>query len=222
MQMERFQHQYLKFLGSGLFSSRMLPMPDPVAEAAPPPVDHDWRAVQAPVGAAQDRELDAMQADLRSLLHEHTRDTLRQALHRLGALCQQRPDVFNAYCERTKAHRLTQRQFILDNPGCIQDKVTRIRVLSALKSGIPRLESAALQYALIKDTGAAAVASAATGTGKGKKGTVTVPEIAGISRAPDDLAETPIIDDLRSADEIKQERGRRRSSDDRSAEGFEP
>jgi hypothetical protein len=226
MQMERFEHQYLKFLGTGLFSSRMLPMPQPIAEEPPPPVDHDWRAVQAPTSNEQEQQLDALQVELRSLLHEHTRETLRSALHKLGALCQQRPDVFNAYCARTKAHRLAQRQFILDHPGCIPDKVTRIRTLSALQSGIPRLESAALQYALIKETGvaaeAAARATAGTKRGKGKGQQVTVPEIAGISRAPDDLAETPIIDDLRSADEIKQERGRRRSTDDRSAEGFEP
>jgi hypothetical protein len=103
--------------------------------------------------------------------------------------------------------------------------VTRIRTLSALQSGIPRLESAALQYALIKETGvaaeAAARATAGAKRGKGKGQQVTVQEIAGISREPGDAGETPIIDDLRPADEIKRERGRRRSSDDSSAEGFD-
>lgn len=224
MQMERFEHQYLKFLGTTLFSSRMLPMPEPVAEEAPPPVAHDWRTVQAPVGGEQDQQLDALHADLRSRLREDTRATTRAALDKLGALCQQRPDVFDAYCARTKAHRHAQRQFILDNPGCIGDKVTRIRVLSALQSGIPRLESAALQYALIKDTGVAAEAAAraAVGEKRGRgKARVTVPEIAGISCAAEDVAETPLIDDLRPAEEIRAERGRRRSADDQFAEGFE-
>lgn len=224
MNMERFQHQYTKFLGTSLFSSRMRPMPEPLHEAALPPVDHDWRTVQAPVTSEQDRQLDALQAELRSLLHENTRETVRAALHKLGTLCQQRPDTFNGYCVRTRAHRLAQRQFLLDHPGAISDKVTRIRVLSALQSGIPRLESAALQYALIKETGIAAEAAARAGAGEKRgrgKGQVVVQEIAGISRAPDDAGETPIIDDLRSATAIKQERGRRRSAADDHAEGFD-
>ena len=174
MHMERFSHQYLKFLGTGLFSSRMLPMPSPLQEEALPPVSQDWRAVRAPVVREEDRGLDTLQSELASLLRENTRETLRAALHRLGDLCQQRPDTFNAYCARTQAHRTAQRQFLLDHPGALPDKAARIRVLSALRAGIPRLESAALQYALIRDTAMAAdamaVSAAAEKRGGKKKG----------------------------------------------------
>jgi len=214
--MERFQHQYFKFLGTNLFSSRMLPMPQPVAEEPPPPVDADWRTVQAPTTSAEDQAFDELQAELRSLLHENTRATRQQAVKRLGTIVQQRPDRYAAYCARTAAHRQTQRQFILDNPGCISDKGQRIHILSALVAGRPRLESAALQYALLDpERPITPPAKGKKGKGKGSGGDRAT-TLEGLSLEQGEPGERPIIHDRTAAEEL-----RRRRDPHAPAEGFE-
>jgi hypothetical protein len=83
-------------------------------------------------------------------------------VQRLGLLCMRRPEAYDAYCARTRAHRIAQRQFIIDNPGCIRldpelpseparlkQKEDRIRILSALGSGVPKLETEAMAWALL-------------------------------------------------------------------------
>jgi hypothetical protein len=152
-------HAYLRFQGGPLFSVRPLPMATPLEEPAPPPVYVDWRSVRAPARTAQDKALDEQIARFREL----ARVNWDEAVMRLGMAALRRPDLFDLYCARTRAHRATQRQFILDNPGCIRmdpdipdaearrvdQKVRRIRVLSALGNGVPRLETTALAWALL-------------------------------------------------------------------------
>ena len=83
------------------------------------------------------------------------------AVQRLGQLAMRDAPAYAAYCARTKAHRITQRQFILEHPGCIPDKERRIRTLSALRIGVPRIETKALQWALLMQSRAASEASRA-------------------------------------------------------------
>jgi hypothetical protein len=152
-------HSYLRFQGGPLFSSKPLPMAQPLDEPAPPPVYVDWRTVRAPARSTQDRQLDEQIARFNEL----ARVSWDAAVERLGVAALKRPELFDLYCARTKAHRQAQRQFILDNPGCIRidtdigdegarrvdQKVRRIRVLSALGSGVPRLETTALAWSLL-------------------------------------------------------------------------
>lgn len=152
-------HSYLRFQGGPLFSSRPLPMAKPLDEPAPPPVYVDWRSVRAPAKSAQDKQLDEHIARF----SEMARVDWDGAVERLGVAALKRPELFDLYCARTKAHRAAQRQFILDNPGCIRmdsdlaaedarrvdQKTRRIRVLSALGNGVPRLETTALAWSLL-------------------------------------------------------------------------
>jgi hypothetical protein len=153
-------HQYTKLFGAGnLFSSQPLPMAQALDEPAPPPVYEDWHLVTAPARSEQDRKID----DLILRFREEVARDRQMAVKRLGKSALQRPDVFDAYCARTKAHRQAQRAFILRNPGCIRpdpdiadeqartrdQKLRRIKILSALENNVPRLETEALAYALL-------------------------------------------------------------------------
>ena len=152
-------HSYLRFQGGPLFSSRPLPMAQPLDEPAPEPVYLDWRTVRAPARSALDKDLDHKMAGF----SEFARVNWDLAVERLGIAAMSRPEQFDLYCARTKAHRQTQRQFILDNPGCIRmdtdiadaearridQKTRRIKILSSLGSGVPRLETTALAWSLL-------------------------------------------------------------------------
>lgn len=168
-QMEVFMHQYVKFYGAGnLFSARPLPVARPLNEGLPPDVYVDWRAVRAEAKNDQEQTIDEYVARFKRLA------ALRwdEAVQRLGLLAQHKPAAFDAYCARTRAHREAQRRFILDNPGCIpydkklppeqaalQQKDRRVRILSALKSGLPKLETEALAYSLLMASREAAAAA---------------------------------------------------------------
>lgn len=163
VQMERFEHQYIKLYGRGsLFSSRMPPLVQPLQEDMPTPCYTNWRTVTAPAESRREARLDQAIA----MFAEHALVDRDQAVARLGSLSD---DLFEAYCLRTAAHRRAQRDFILANPGCIaidprlpereqaiQQKETRIRLLAALKAGVPRLETEALQWKLLMAARAAA------------------------------------------------------------------
>ncbi len=157
--MPRFEQQYIKLYGCGnLFASRMLPLATPLDEGAPPPVYVNWRTLKAPSSGSRDGDIDGVIGRFQQL----AKVRWDEAVQRLGQLCLDNPAAFDAYCARTRAHRLYRRQFILDNPGCVKidpdlpadtailkQKENRIRFLSALGSGVPRLETAALQWALL-------------------------------------------------------------------------
>lgn len=98
----------------------------------PEPIDINWRTISAPAATDQEHHLDKLVERIGDL------DPINASAALLGLS----DDDFAGYCARTKAHRLTQRQFILDNPGCIPDRSERIRTLSALRSYAPRIESA--------------------------------------------------------------------------------
>ena len=152
-------HAYLRFQGGPLFSVTPLPMAQALNEPAPEPVYVDWRTVRAPAQSAHDHQLDEQIARFGEL----SRVSWDAAVERIGVAALKRPELFTLYCARTKAHRQAQRQFILDNPGCIRtnpdlpddearrvdQKTRRIRVLSALGSGVPRLETTALAWSLL-------------------------------------------------------------------------
>jgi len=159
LNMERFEHQYMKLYGTDaqLFSARMPPMVQPLDEKPPKREYTNWRTRRAPARTNEDRRLDDAIAQFKELavLDE------ANAVQRLGQLAMRDPQAYAAYCARTKAHRVAQRQFILDHPGCIPDKEKRIRTLSALRIGVPRIETKALQWALLMQARAAAEARAA-------------------------------------------------------------
>lgn len=98
----------------------------------PEPVDTHWRTISAPAVTDLEHHLDELVAGIRDL----------DPINAYTALLGLSDDDFAGYCARTKAHRLAQRQFILENPGCIPDRTERIRTLSALRSYAPRIESA--------------------------------------------------------------------------------
>jgi hypothetical protein len=182
----------------------------------------DWRTVTAPATNKQEIALDQLQQKIRYLVSQGG-ESLQQAVDELAMLCRQHPDQYDAYCARTKTHRLAQRQFILDNPGCIQDKETRIRVLSALRSGVPRVETAALQWGLLQDTVAATQSAAAAaeekkGKGRGKPKKETTSRIEGLAAGDDEVVVTPLIQEGRGAQELARERAKGKPG---LAEGFE-
>lgn len=221
LNMERFEHQYMKLYGADaqLFSARMPPMAAAYDEPPPRPEYHNWRTVGAPACSAADRRLDA------SILHFKQLAALDEqaAVQRLGRLAMRDAAAYSAYCARTKAHRLAQRQFILDHPGCIADKERRIRTLSALRIGVPRVETRALQWALLMQARTAAPAHAGRSTsGRGRtRAPKQVAPLDGMIAAdmpnmPDDAppAQLPTLDELLA------ERGARRAAGDLAA-GFE-
>jgi energy-coupling factor transporter ATP-binding protein EcfA2 len=98
----------------------------------PEPIDINWRTISAPAVTDLEHHLDDLVTRIRDL----------DPINAYTALLGLSDDDFAGYCARTKAHRLAQRQFILENPGCIPDRTERIRTLSALRSYAPRIESA--------------------------------------------------------------------------------
>lgn len=238
--MERFLHQYIKLYGTDapLFSAYMPPLIKPLEEDAPPPVYRNWRAVRAPARSAIDRRLDDEIARFRELAVAD----YDQALSRLGMLCLKDPEAFNALCERTKAHRFAQRQFILENPGCIpidrtldpeaarvKQKEDRIRILSALRANVPRIETEAMAYALlasaqessaVRAQRAEAEKAAKAAAKRGNKAPTTAksPKIAGmeeevaapVAAATGDTTKLPTLKELQ---EQRKARGRRDSED---------
>lgn len=244
--MPKFLHQYIKLYGMGnLFAARMLPMAKPLDEPAPPPVYVNWRTVTAPPRTGKDNEIDAAIASFRELARVRWDD----AVQRLGALCQRHPDAFDAYCRRTREHREAQRQFILDHPGCItrnpdlpdeqaivDQKERRIRTLSALGTGIPLLETQALQFGLLMAAREAderraireAEAEAARVAAKqaARQGNKAAPRTPAVVQGGDGaaVAGAPAHDAvalpgsggsaLPTLDQLLAERGRRRAADD--------
>lgn len=147
LNMERFEHQYLKLYGTDaqLFSARMPPMVRAPAQTVHPRSFHNWRTVQARATSPSDQRLDRAMAEFKELAVYRPND----AVHRLGEIAMRDPQAYGAYCQRTRAHRAAQRAAILANPGSIPDKEQRIRTLSALHIGVPRIETQALQWALL-------------------------------------------------------------------------
>jgi len=158
--MPKFEMQYMKMMGTNLFSTRMPPLIEPLEEPMPEPVYQNWQTVRAPARNDDERRIDSVIVQFRELARVRPQDAIR----RLGVLCRERPEKFAAYCGRTRAHREAQRRFILDNPGCIRvnpdlppdkaaldQKNRRIRILSALRAGVPRLETQALTWAILMD-----------------------------------------------------------------------
>jgi hypothetical protein len=210
--MEKFLHQYMKLYGTDalLFSGIMPPQPKPLEEPTPPPVYKNWRRIRAPARNARDQKLD----EAIDRFREDAAFDYDKAMHRLGMLCKNDPGSFAAYCERTKAHRQAQRQFILENPGCIKMDLTlgseaaridqkerRIRTLSALRANIPRIETEAMAFALLLAAQEAAETRAARAEaekaekqaskqrGKNPPKAARSPQIAGMQ--PDLLAPPP-------------------------------
>jgi hypothetical protein len=160
--MPRFKQQYVKLYGAGnLFAARMLPLAKPLEEDSPEPVYVNWKTVRAPATSSRDKEIDGAIDRFKEL----ARVNWDEAVQRLGMLCMQKPFAYDAFCARTRAHREAQRSFIINYPGCIpmdpelpgeharlMQKETRIRSLSALGSGVPKLETEALQFALLYET----------------------------------------------------------------------
>lgn len=240
-----FEQQYIKLYGAGnLFAARMLPMATPLIEEPPPPVYVNWHTVAAPA-----RNVEEQQIDLRiAQFHELARVRRAEAIQILGML----PDhLFDAYCARTRAHRAAQRQFIIDNPGCIridpfiprdkaivQQKEQRIRILSALGAGIPRLETEALQWRLLMaaqeasarqaakaEDEKAAKAAARRGGGKQSSARASTRTTSAANTSTAVTGETtrlrtPDGQPLPTLDQMLSERKPRRDADD-IGEGFE-
>lgn len=250
-QMEVFAHQYVKFYGCGnLFSSKPLPPPKPLIEDAPPPVFEDWRTIRAPARTSQDKSLDEQIVRFGEL----ARVNMEEAVSRLGLAAQKKPELFDLYCARTRAHREAQRAFILRNPGCVradndipdpvkraqEQKLRRIRILSALGSGIPKLETEALAYSLLmasrdaaevrkareeaeKEEKAAAKAAAkkgGSGSARAKKEADTaVPRVEGVPDQPRPTAApgtkaSPAVAPMPTFDDLARERGWKREAGD--------
>ncbi|KAB8140790.1 ATP-binding protein [Chloroflexia bacterium SDU3-3] len=191
LNMERFEHQYMKLYGTDaqLFSAQMPGMVSPLEEPAPPPVSTNWRTRQAAVRSPSDARLDAAIGRFKEMAVVDE----AKAVTQLGMLMMQDPQAYTAYCERTRQHRLVQREFILNHPGCIPHKERRIRTLSALRVGVPRIETKALQWALLMQSREAAQARAARaeeekaakkGGGKKPKAAPSAPGRAAPSAAP--------------------------------------
>lgn len=134
-----------------------LPYPTALPLQAVPPVAATWQAIRAAHHDAQDQQLDRSIEAFQALAQTQPDEVVK----RLGLLCLHNPAAFDAFCARTKVHRLAQRQFIVENPGCIpvdsqlsgdaatrDQKRRRIRILSALMVGVPKLELDARGYAL--------------------------------------------------------------------------
>lgn len=156
LNMERFEHQYMKLYGTDaqLFSTRMPPMVEPLDEPQPKREYANWRTVRTPARTAEDQRLDDAIGQFKELAVLDP----NAAVQKLGQLIMRDEPAYAAYCARTKSHRLAQRQFILDHPGCVQKKEQRIRTLSALKIGVPRIETQALQWALLMQAKASTAA----------------------------------------------------------------
>lgn len=148
---------YVKLYGTsgGLFAARMLPMVEEKDHPVLPMVDHNWQEVRADAHNAYEQHIDQAIDRIYGL----SEDNWDGAVETLGAM---EPEQLEEFSARTKMHRMAQRQFILDNPGCIHAheesdelerkrsmKNRRIRILSDLQAGIPRLETSALQWSIL-------------------------------------------------------------------------
>jgi len=236
LNMERFEHQYMKLYGADamLFSARMPPLVAPLDEPPPTREYANWRTVRAPARTADDRRFDAALASFKELAVLDP----NAAIQRLGQLAMRDPAAYAAYCARTKGHRMAQRQFILDHPGCIMNKEQRIRTLSALRIGVPRTETQALQWALLLQARTAADARAARaadakasrkgGNGSGTKAPRPVAPLEGLVPLGTPLtahgdagsATAGVSTPLPTLAELLAERGAKRATDDIAA-GFE-
>ena len=242
LNMERFEHQYMKLYGADamLFSARMPSLIKPLDEQPPRHEYHNWRTVRAPARTADDRRLDETMAQFK----EQAVLDPNAAIQKLGQLAMRDGAAYAAYCARTKAHRMAQRQFILDHPGCVSNKEQRIRSLSALRIGVPRIETKALQWALLMQAREAAGVRAAWaeaekaakgGRGKAAKtpkrvapmegmvpiGTPSTPAMPapGVELPPASSAGVQTAK-LPTLEELLAERGAKRAADDVAA-GFE-
>jgi hypothetical protein len=128
------EHQYAVIRSSGLpagpLSMRPLPWPAPVP--ANPPVDHerDWQTV-LPIPA------DPLDPLLLRAVYGACDERIVATLAALGDADWQR------VLARWDAIRRCQRQFILDHPGCIADRLERQTWLSRLFAARPRVLAAA-------------------------------------------------------------------------------
>jgi hypothetical protein len=122
---------------SKVFSLTPLPLWPPPADPAPPYKGAGWQAVRAPVGGRLDAWLDERIAYVERLAAEHGEAAALEALVAAPA------GAWQAYLQRTAAHRSAQRAYILANPGCVPSKAERIGWLSRLRYARPRLEVAA-------------------------------------------------------------------------------
>ncbi|HEU4325408.1 MAG TPA: hypothetical protein VFS21_19850 [Roseiflexaceae bacterium] len=143
--MEQHQHQRLTVPGSPiLFSALMMGCPTAPPQPDLPPIRAGWAHIAASARTRLDRSLDVAIQRLKVLADRHPNEAIR----RLGQLYLADPVAYTLYCDRTRAHRLAQRAFILRNPGAIPDQALRIRTLSALWIGVPTLETQALHWAI--------------------------------------------------------------------------
>jgi hypothetical protein len=246
--MPNFKQQYIKLYQRGeLFASRPLPMEKPIDEPAPEVVKENWQTIKAHARNAQEQKIDDAIARFREL----ARIRPTEAVQRLGQLSDA---VFDAYCARTKAHREAQRAFIIENPGCIpldsslgdkariQQKEQRIRILSALGAGVPRLETEAMQWKLLmaardaseRRAAAQAAEKAAKKGGRGSSSSKQasarvvapsmVPAATGDTTSLSPNAETRLLDEagqpMPTIEQLLAERGARRAADD-IADGFD-
>ncbi len=238
LNMEKFEHQYMRLYGTDamLFSARMPSMVKPLDEPPPKREYHNWRTVRPPARSAADRRFDEALAQFKELAVLDG----NAAIQKLGQLAMRDQAAYRAYCERTKAHRLAQRKFILEHPGCIMDKEQRIRTLSALWIGVPRIETQALQWALLMQARQAAEARAAKaeaekaakgnrGKQNGTKAPKQVAPMEGMIATLTPImpvsptmggALPPASSGLPSLEDLLAERGTRRAADDVAA-GFE-
>ncbi len=238
--MERFDHIYMKLYGTDapLFSAHMLPPVEDIDEPAPPPVFCDWRTVRAHARNAEDQALDEAMARFQA---QAVFDN-DAAVRRLGLLCNRDPAAFEVYRQRRKAHWAAQRQFILENPGCIPldwrlsekdarlaQKDQRIRILSALRANEPRLETEAMSFALLLAAEEAAAARdqqavsnpprRSKNAGKAGKG-MAAPAPTDEATPSVMIATDTSLTGIPTLDELLAARGARRAADD-IAPGFE-
>jgi len=234
--MERFHTQYMAVMNSPLFAAQMPKLVSPLDEDLPPPVYVNWQTVSAPARNDQERATD----ELIRYFGELARYDRDQAIKRLSSLPLH---AYDAYCARTKMHRLAQWSFIVDNPGCIgadatlshhkardKQKEKRIRTLNALRNYIPRIETEALQYRLLfevqqseirqaakADEAAAAKKAAKKGGGAGGKpaAQMAAPVADMVIGIASDASPVPAIapDQLPTLEDLLAGRGARRSAD---------
>jgi len=121
-----------------LFSFEPLPL-WPLPDQRVVPVDENWHTLKADKGTAEDEQMDAWIAELA----EYSPDDALELLYRA-------PEVlWQAYIRRCAQHRARQRRAILEQPGLIPDKRTRVLWLSRLRYARPALEVQAEQLRLL-------------------------------------------------------------------------
>lgn len=151
------EQQYMKLYGAGagLFAARMLPIVQPLDEPDVPRVDASWQDLRADTKNANEQNLDAAI----NRMYAMAETDWDRAVETMGNM---EVEQLEAFSQRTRQHRQAQRNFIIENPGCIHapehhdhesEKVAikdrRIRILSDLEAGVPRLETSALQWSIL-------------------------------------------------------------------------